>query len=84
MAYMQPEKLTDESIMKFGKYKGKKMANVPADYLAWLADNPDKFANKWALSVWYKEVVAYISDNAEVLAEEMKKYNRHKAKKQIK
>jgi uncharacterized protein (DUF3820 family) len=34
---MKPmNKLTDESLMPFGKYQGKKLANVPADYLLWL------------------------------------------------
>lgn len=28
--------LTDEDIMPFGKHKGKRMADVPASYLAWL------------------------------------------------
>jgi len=31
-------KLTDESPMPFGKYKGEKMANVPASYLKWIYD----------------------------------------------
>lgn len=31
--------LTDNSIMPFGVYKGKKMANVPASYLKWIYDN---------------------------------------------
>ena len=31
--------LTDESLMPFGKYKGTKMANVPATYLLWLFNN---------------------------------------------
>lgn len=30
---------TDESIMPFGKYKGKAMVNVPAHYLLWLWEN---------------------------------------------
>ena len=29
----------DDSEMPFGKYKGEKMANVPAEYLIWLLDN---------------------------------------------
>lgn len=31
--------MNDESIMPFGKHKGEKLANVPADYLLWLYDN---------------------------------------------
>lgn len=32
-------KLTDNSIMPYGKYKGRIMIGVPADYLLWLYDN---------------------------------------------
>lgn len=32
-------KLSDESPMPFGRYKGDKMVNVPASYLMWLYDN---------------------------------------------
>lgn len=31
---------TDETEMPFGKYKGQKLANVPASYLLWYYDNP--------------------------------------------
>lgn len=30
--------MDDNSIMPFGKHKGEKLANVPADYLIWLHD----------------------------------------------
>ena len=32
------QKLTDESLMPIGKFKGEKMANVPAYHLIWLND----------------------------------------------
>jgi len=51
------EKLTDESIMPFGKYKGDRMEYVPASYLIWLYEN-----NKCSAAV--KE---YIEDNMDVL-----------------
>ena len=54
--------LTDESLMPFGKYKGTKMANVPASYLLWLNTQP-------ALSQSVRE---YIQDNLEVLQKENK------------
>jgi uncharacterized protein (DUF3820 family) len=54
--------LTDESTMPFGKYKGQKMANVPADYLIWLYEN-NKCSN---------DVREYIEDNLEVLRFEIK------------
>lgn len=51
-------KYTDETLMPFGKFKGKKLANVDADYLMW----------------WYREnrhqghpLQKYIEENLEVL-----------------
>lgn len=55
-------KLNDESLMPFGKYKGEKMANVPASYLMWIYDN-----NKCSA-----EVKEYINDNMDVLKQEIK------------
>lgn len=54
--------LTDESPMPFGKHKGEKMVNVPADYLLWLHEN-----NKCSA-----EVKEYIEDNMEILLNEIK------------
>jgi hypothetical protein len=53
--------MTDDSLMPFGKYKGKKMIDVPARYLLWLNDQPyiDSPANR--------AVRAYIADNMDVL-----------------
>lgn len=30
--------MTDQDLMPFGKYKYRKMEDVPADYLLWLRD----------------------------------------------
>ncbi len=49
--------MTDESIMPFGKYADKQMADVPADYLLWLYEN-----NKC-----YGEVKSYIKENIDVI-----------------
>lgn len=54
--------LDDNSPMPWGKYKGEKMANVPATYLMWLYDN-----NKCNA-----EVQAYINDNMDALKEEIR------------
>ncbi len=54
------EKLTDESLMPWGKHKGEKMANVPSKYLLWLHNN-----NKYNGSV-----KAYILENLDVLISE--------------
>jgi uncharacterized protein (DUF3820 family) len=56
------EKLTDESIMPWGKYKGYSMENVPASYLIWLYEN-DKCDEL---------VKDYIVDNLEFLKLEVK------------
>lgn len=32
-------KLTDSSLMPFGKYKGDKLIDIPASYLLWLYEN---------------------------------------------
>lgn len=62
--------LTDESIMPFGKHKGKEMANVPASYLLWIYD-------EWTLpnprfGFVHQEVKAYIEKNMDVLRKEVK------------
>ncbi len=61
-------KLSDDSLMPFGKYKGTKMANVPASYLRWLYDN-----NKCNGSV--KD---YIEDNLDVIDVEIKREQQKK------
>jgi len=53
-------KLSDSSLMPWGKHKGIKMANVPASYLLWLYEN-DKCDNL---------VKNYIRDNLDVLKQE--------------
>ena len=60
--------MTDNDIMPYGKYKGKKMANVPPDYLIWLYDN-DKCCD---------EVYDYICDNLEMLKQEVELNNKSK------
>jgi uncharacterized protein (DUF3820 family) len=55
--------LTDESPMPFGKYKGTKLANVPASYLIWLYYNG---LNPGSLK-------DYITDNLDVLKDEINK-----------
>jgi uncharacterized protein (DUF3820 family) len=62
--------LTDESIMPFGKHKGKEMANVPASYLLWIYD-------EWTLpnprfGFVHQEVKTYIEENLDVLKKEVK------------
>lgn len=53
--------MTDNSKMPFGKYKGEKMANVPASYLIWIFEN-----NKCS-----PEVAKYIAENLDVIKAEI-------------
>lgn len=55
--------MTDESIMPFGKYKGTKIANVPAGYLIWLYDS----------GLNNGPIKDYIIDNMDVLKSEIKR-----------
>jgi hypothetical protein len=41
MALYSRGKVTDKSTMPFGKQTGKMLRDVPADYLLWLADQPE-------------------------------------------
>ena len=54
-------KMDDKSIMPFGKHKGEKMANVPAEYLIWLFVN-----NKC-----YGDLLGYIKVNEVNLKQEI-------------
>ena len=49
--------MDDNSTMPFGKYKGHKMANIPASYLIWLHGNTNI----------YGDVRDYITKNMDVL-----------------
>ena len=62
--------MTDNSLMPFGKYKGTKMADVPASYLIWIFEN-----NKCSI-----EVIKYVRENLDVLKEEVKRENAKKIK----
>jgi len=49
--------MNDESLMPFGKYKGIKLANVPASYLLWLLAEKKCFG----------DLKKYIEENKSVL-----------------
>lgn len=57
--------MDDNSLMTFGKYKGVKIANVPASYLIYIYEN----------GRLYGDLKEYIEDNLEVLKEEVKRQN---------
>jgi uncharacterized protein (DUF3820 family) len=54
--------------MPFGKYKGEKMANVPADYLLWLYENGKCFG----------DIKKYIVDNLDSIKSEIAYKNKFK------
>ena len=60
--------MNDESIMPFGKYKGEKMANVPADYLLWLYENNKCFG----------DIKKYIEENMDSITAELLYKNKSK------
>lgn len=60
--------MDDNSIMPFGKYKGEKLANVPAGYLLWLFDNGKA----------YGQLRDYIHENHDAIELEIKKECKHK------
>lgn len=67
-----PLPMTDQSLMPFGKHKGKALANVPAHYLLWLYENAENLRNP---------LKAYIEENLDVIKRqvansEKKKRNR--------
>lgn len=55
--------MDDQSLMPFGKYKGRKMEDVPASYLLWLRDQGT-----------VGEVRQYIEENMTALQQECPDY----------
>lgn len=53
-------KLTDKSLMPFGKYQGKILQEVPANYLLWMLNQ------LWARQQW-PLIIEYIRANKDVL-----------------
>lgn len=61
--------LNDDSIFRWGKFKGKKLANVPASYLFWLKEQIEpKAPNK--RSAFEAAFIAYIIENIDLLNKE--------------
>lgn len=63
-------RLDDSSLMPFGKYKGTKLANVPASYMLFIYENYQLHEN-------LKE---YIKKNKDVLLAEVKRAARESRK----
>lgn len=58
-----PLPMTDESLMPFGKFKGRALANVPAHYLLWVYENVPN------LGVSFK---AYLQSNMDAIKQEIR------------
>lgn len=58
--------MDDESLMPFGKFKGRQMIDVPASYLMWLHDNGSSVVRSA-----YPGVFEYIKDNMQAIEQEI-------------
>jgi uncharacterized protein (DUF3820 family) len=58
--------ITDESLMPFGMHKGKKLANVPPEYLIWISEN-------FKIN---SDLKKYIKENMDVLKTEVERKNK--------
>ena len=69
--------LNDNSIMPFGKYKNRKLANVPASYLEYLRDQIK--TSKHQPSSFDKALFKYLDDNYICIQKEIEdeKSDRH-------
>lgn len=65
----------DDSIMPFGKHKGKTLEDVPASYFIWLQG---ELRNKSRLNQYEKALLDYIIDNQDVLDKQAGEENIYK------
>ena len=65
-------RLSDESIMPWGKYKGEELQDIPASYLIWLEG---EILKKWedGRTLFQNGILVYVSENRDVLESEAKK-----------
>ena len=56
---------SDDDIMPFGKYKGERLGDVPADYLIWFAEQD--WCEQWP------DLVDYVNRNMDLLERERRK-----------
>lgn len=62
------QKLTDKDFMKFGKYAGKRLEDIPAKYFLWLRDS---LSDKKVLNLYERKLWEYIQDNMDCFEQEM-------------
>ena len=69
---MTDTKMTDATILNFGKYKGKMLGQIPAHYLLWFEDQLKTQKNNFA-----NEFRAYVEDNRQALNKEIEEEKRN-------
>jgi hypothetical protein len=69
--------LNDESPMPLGKYRGRKMADVPADYLLWYGQQPELTQVHNSVKANDRAIREYIKDNRDALLAEQKRAKRN-------
>lgn len=70
---MQELIYNDNTQMPYGKYKGKTLSNVPADYLIWLYDTSEQ-GNR----MYDRKLAKYIQDNLQGLKLEIEQIKQRK------
>lgn len=63
------QRLSDESIMPWGKFKGEELQDVPAHYLFWLERENQSKKDR---SKFVNSLLVYIEENRDVLNKEIK------------
>lgn len=65
------KKLTDETLMPWGKFKGEELQDVPVWYLYFCEKNIRSGA--WSSDAFRNGLLVYIDENRDVLEKELKK-----------
>lgn len=63
------KRLTDETIMPWGRHKGEKLEDVPAGYLLWL-DSENRYPKD--RTDFTNGLLVYVEENREVLEKQSK------------
>lgn len=71
---------SDEDPIPFGKHKGKKLKDVPADYLLWFADHPTLPKGYPGLALYVRRVREVLEAEAKdaIESQALEKYHRDK------
>lgn len=58
--------MTDTTIMKFGKFEGKMLGEIPADYMLWLYEEMKEKKSQFA-----RELTEYLEKNLEYYKQQL-------------